>query len=76
MMVTGHGNECLMTLGGEQFVTERLESARLSKRLQQFHGRRIVLWFDGYAPYRCAASAMVALQRAKLKFRVPQVPSQ
>jgi hypothetical protein len=74
--VTAHRDECLLTIDGEQFVTERLESTQLLQHLQKARGRKVALWFVGYSPYRCVGSAIIALQRAKVRFRVPQIPSQ
>jgi hypothetical protein len=71
----GHGSECLLTLGGEPFVTERLESAALLKRLRTMRGHTIVLQISADAPYRCIGSAIITLQRAKVKFRTPHLPS-
>lgn len=76
MIVARHGEECLLTFDGEQFVTRRLESVKLLQRLHQIRGRKVVLKFVGDAPYRCVGSAIITLQQAKVRFRAPQIPAQ
>jgi hypothetical protein len=74
LTVTGKGNECLLTFGGQQFVTQRLESPELLQRLDHIRGEKVVLWFVNDAPYRCVGATIITLQQAKVRFRVPQIP--
>ena len=76
MTVTAHGSECLITLGGQKFVTNRLESTALLKRLQGPPGDTIQLQFLADPPYRCIGFAIATLQRAKVKFIAPQIPTE
>ncbi len=75
MTVAAKGNECLVTLDGQQFVTQRLESAALLERLARIRHHTVLLEFMLDAPYRCVGSAIITLQRAKVTFRAPQIPS-
>ena len=74
MTSSAHGGECLVTLGKQQFLTERLESAALAKQLHRLRGQTILLQFSNDVPYRCMGSAIIMLQRANAKFRAPQIP--
>ena len=75
MTVAGHGTECLVTLGHEQFVTSRLESDALKERLRSLQGHTILLQILRDAPYRCVGSAIIMIQGAGMRFRAPQIPS-
>jgi hypothetical protein len=75
MTTSAHGNECLLTLGKQQFLTERLESAALAKQLNRMRGQTVLLQFSNDVPYRCIGSAIIMLQRGNAKFRAPQLPS-
>jgi hypothetical protein len=75
MTTTAQGDECRLTLDGQPFVTQRLESAQLTERLKQLRGK-VVLQIATDAPYRCVGSAIITLQRANVTFRAPQLPSQ
>ena len=75
MTTEGKGTECILTLDGQQFVTEHLESAALQDRLRQLRGRKVVLQTLGDTPYRCIGSAIIMLQGVKATFRVPQLKS-
>lgn len=72
MTTSGQGQACLVSLSGQQFVTERSESAALIARLRRLRSNIIILRYFVDAPYRCIGSAIVMLQRAKVRFRVPQ----
>lgn len=76
MTTIRHGNECLVTVGEQQFLTERLESAALAAHLHSLKGRNVLLRFDDDTPYRCIGSAVFALQRADVRIRAPQIPSE
>ena len=69
-----HGDECLVTVGGQQFLTEKLESAALVAHLRSLKDRSFLLRFNADAPYRCVGSAVFTLQRADVRFRAPQIP--
>jgi hypothetical protein len=75
MTTSAQGDECLLTLGKQQYVTERLESAALAKRLHTLRGQTVLLQFSKDVPYRCIGSAILTLQRGNAKFRAPQIPS-
>ena len=75
MMTGAQGDECVLTLDGQSFVTKRLESDALTARLRQLGRRKVVVQIPHDAPYRCVGSAIITLQRANANFRVPQLPS-
>jgi hypothetical protein len=75
MTTAAHGDECLVTLDGQTFVTLRLESDALTSRLRQLGRRKVVLQAPSDTPYRCIGSAIIILQRANANFRVPRLPS-
>ena len=70
------GDECVVTVAGERFLTVRLENAQLLKRLRSLGAQPMLLRFDDDTPYRCVGSAIFTLQRARAKFRVPQIPGE
>lgn len=71
-----HGDECLITVGDRPFVTEKYESKSLVAHLRSLKSHAFFLRFDDDTPYRCIGSATFALQRAKPRFRAPQIPTQ
>lgn len=73
MTTGGQGQACLVTLSGHEFVTERSDNALLIARLKRLRPNTVILRYSLDAPYRCIGSAIVLLQRAKVKFRVPQL---
>ena len=75
MTTSAQGDECLLTLGKQQFLTQRLESAALAKQLNRLRGQTVLLQFLNDVPYRCIGSAIITLQRGNAKFRAPQIPS-
>lgn len=75
MTTARHGDECLVTVGGEEFQLPQQDSI-LVKHLRALRDRAIVLKFEGDTPYRCIGSAILALQKVDAKFRVPQLHSQ
>lgn len=76
MTTERQGEECLLTLGEQSFLTKRLDSAALLQRLRNLKGRPILLRFDNDAPYRCVGAAIFMLQRARAAFRAPQIPTE
>jgi hypothetical protein len=72
VIVSAHGDECLVNLGNERFVTQRLESSGLARRLRQLRDHTFVLKFAADTPYRCFGAVIVTLQYANVKFRNPQ----
>jgi hypothetical protein len=76
MTTERHGEECLVTLAGQRFVTVELNSAALLRRLRSLEGQAVLLRFGDDAPYRCVGSAVFMLQRAKARFRAPQIPTE
>ena len=75
MTAARQGDECLIVVDQQQFLTERLESAALLEHLRSLGGRSILLRYETDTPYRCIGSAIFMLQRASATFRVPQMPS-
>jgi hypothetical protein len=72
LIVSAHGDECLVDLGNERLVTQRLESSTLVRRLRQLRDHTFVLQFAADTPYRCVGAVIVTLQYANVKFRNPQ----
>ncbi len=75
MTTSAQGDECLLTLGKQPFLTVGLESAPLAKQLHRLKGQTVLLRFSKDVPYRCIGSAIITLQQAKAKFRAPDIPS-
>lgn len=73
MTTAGHGSECIIMIGGQSFVTKGLESVALAAHLRRVRPQTVTLQFVADAPYRCIGSAIIMLQRAKVKHRVPQL---
>jgi hypothetical protein len=63
-----HGDECLFTLNGEQFVAE-YQSAPLAARLHKIGRHAVILQFTADAPYRCNGAAVIMLRDAKVRWR-------
>ena len=76
MTTTRQGDECLIVVDQQQFLTERFESAALLEHLRSLGGRSILLRYESDTPYRCVGSAIFMLQRADETFRVPQMPTE
>ncbi len=70
------GDECLLSIMGQRFVTQRLVSADFSRLLASLRHRLIVLRFEEDTPYRCIGGAIIQLQRSRARFRAPQIPSE
>ena len=75
MTTARHEDECLVTVGADEFQLAQQDSS-LVEHLRGLRDRAIVLTFEGDTPYRCIGSAILALQKADTKFRVPQLHSQ
>ncbi len=75
MTVGPKDGECHITLDGQQFVTQRLESQALLQDLRQLRRKTVLLQLQADTPYRCIGSAIITLQQARVKFRAPQIPS-